>query len=85
VSLGTITKVMKTPTKGTPRQKTLDPFFVPKNMAVIGATEKVGSVGRTVVLNLSQGAFSDKVYAVNPKHKEVCGVRVFPSIGEVPA
>ena len=85
MSLGTITKVMKTPTKGTPRQKALDPFFVPKNMAVIGATEKVGSVGRTVLLNLSQGAFSDKVYAVNPKHKEVCGVRAFPSIGEVPA
>ena len=85
MSLGTITKVMKTPTKGTPRQRALDPFFLPKNVAVIGATEKMGSVGRTVLLNLSQGKFSGKVFAVNPKHKEVCGVRAFPSIGEVPA
>ena len=54
-------------------------------MAVVGATEKVGGVGRTVLLNLSKGPFSGKVFAVNPERKEVFGARAFPSIGEVPA
>lgn len=54
-----------------PRQRALGPFFLPKNVAVIGATEKVGSVGRTVLLNLSHGAFADRVYAVNPKHNSL--------------
>src|SRR6202142_3404829 len=85
VAFGTITKVRHISTDTSKARKALDAFFLPKNVAVIGATEKAGSVGRTVLMNLSHGAFSDKVYAVNPKHKEVCGVRAFPSIGEVPA
>ena len=85
MAFGTITKVRHISTDSSKAGRALDPFFLPKNVAVIGATEKAGSVGRTVLMNLSQGAFADKVYAVNPKHKEVCGVRAFPSIGEVPA
>ena len=85
MAFGTITKVRHISTDTSKARKALDAFFLPKNVAVIGATEKAGSVGRTVLMNLSHGAFSDKVYAVNPKHKEVCGVRAFPSIGEVPA
>jgi acetyltransferase len=85
VALGTITKVLKTAAKGFSAGKALDSFFAPKSVAVIGATEKARSVGRTVLLNLSQGPFADKVYAVNPRHNEVCGVRAFPNIGEVPA
>ena len=80
----TITKVRHL-SANTRAGKALDFFFSPKSVAVIGATEKLGSVGRTVLLNLSHGPLSDKVYAVNPRHQEVCGIRAFPSIGEVPA
>src|ERR1700687_1531870 len=80
-----MTKVRNMTREAIPAGKALDSFFSPKNVAVIGATEKSGSVGRTVLLNLSQGAFADKVYAVNPRHQEVCGVCAFPSIGDVPA
>jgi acetyltransferase len=62
----------------------LNAFFTPKAVAVIGATERLGSVGRTVLVNVSQGTFKGKVYAVNPKHKEVCGVPAFSSIRSVP-
>src|SRR5450755_2166844 len=78
-------KVRNLSAKAVSAGKALDSFFSPKNVAVIGATEKAGSVGRTVLLNLSQGAFANKVYAVNPRHQEVCGVRAFPGIGDVPA
>jgi acetyltransferase len=62
----------------------LDAFFSPKNVAVIGATDKQGSVGRTVLLNLTSGQLAKKVYAVNPKRSEVLGVPAFPSVAKLP-
>ena len=38
-------------------QSPLDVFFRPRNVAVIGATEKPASVGRAILANLQQGAF----------------------------
>ena len=59
-------------------------FFSPTSVAVIGATDREGSVGRTVVKNLLAGAYKGHVYAVNPRHAEVCGLPCYPSIREVP-
>jgi acetyltransferase len=51
---------------------------------VVGATDKRGSVGRTVLLNLLRGPYADKVFAVNPKRSEVLGAPSFPSVRELP-
>jgi acetyltransferase len=59
-------------------------FFCPSSVAVIGATERAGSVGRTVLGNLLHGGFKGKVYPVNPSHKQVLGAGCFPRIGAVP-
>jgi acetyltransferase len=59
-------------------------FFSPTSVAVIGATDREGSVGRTVVKNLLAGAYKGRVYAVNPRRAEVCGLPCYPSIREVP-
>ena len=64
--------------------RALDCFFAPHSVAVVGATDKTGSVGRTVLLNLLKGPYQDKVYAVNPKRKEVLGAPSFPSISQMP-
>lgn len=61
-----------------------DGLFVPDSVAVIGATDRAGSVGRTVVANLCAGAYKGKVYAVNPDRAEVLGLRCWPKIGSVP-
>ncbi len=66
------------------RKHPLDPICAPKSIAVIGATEKVGSVGRTVFQNLGRGGFEGVVYPVNPKRSSVLGVKAYPSIGAVP-
>jgi acetyltransferase len=68
----------------TAKGKALDPFFHPRNVAVIGATDKPGSVGLTVLSNLLKGALAGKVYPINPKRSEVLGVRAFPSIEAAP-
>jgi acetyltransferase len=59
-------------------------FFNPRNVALVGATDKPGSVGQTVLLNLLKGSLKEKLYAVNPKRNEVLGVRSFPSARHLP-
>lgn len=66
----------------TPRS--LQPIFSPKTVAVIGATEKQGSVGRTVIWNLISSPFGGTVYPVNPKRPNILGIRAYPSIKDVP-
>src|SRR5579864_5256220 len=61
----------------------LESFFEPKTVAVIGATDREGSVGRTVLVNLRSGAFAGKVYAVNPGRAEVLGDVCFPNVGAI--
>lgn len=60
----------------------LQPLFAPKSVAVIGATEKLGSVGRAVLENLA--GFGGKVYPINPKHPYVLGQRTFARLADVP-
>jgi acetyltransferase len=61
----------------------LGKLFVPDSVAVIGATERPGTVGRTVLSNLIESRFRSKVYAVNPSHSEVLGLKAYKSIGDI--
>ncbi|MFZ5820916.1 MAG: bifunctional acetate--CoA ligase family protein/GNAT family N-acetyltransferase [Chloroflexota bacterium] len=66
----------------TPRS--LQPIFSPKSVAVIGATEKAGSVGRTVIWNLISSPFGGTVYPINPKRENILGIKAYPSIKDLP-
>ncbi len=61
----------------------LDSFFKPKNIAIIGATEKESSVGRTLLENLMQG-FKGEVFAVNPSREAVLGYPCYKSVLDIP-
>jgi len=76
----------KTPRKKMKRHgnQPLDVFFSPKTVAVIGATETAGSVGRTLLWNLVTSPFGGTVYPVNPKRPSVLGIKAYPSIAEIP-
>ena len=62
----------------------LDAIFAPKNVAVIGATESQGTVGRTLLWNLISNPFGGAVFPVNPKRPSVLGVKAYPNIAAVP-
>lgn len=66
------------------RSAPLDAFFHPRKIAVIGATEEQGSVGRTLLWNLLKSPFEGLVFPVNPKHSHVLGAPCYASIGQVP-
>ncbi len=56
-------------------------FLPPRRVAVIGASERPGSVGRAVLENLSEGAA--KVVPVNPRHTQVLGIPAYPSVRDL--
>src|SRR5512139_3380199 len=53
-------------------------------VALVGATEKPGSVGRTILWNLISTPFGGTVYPINPKRPNVLGIRAYPSVAAVP-
>ncbi|MBI2677700.1 MAG: bifunctional acetate--CoA ligase family protein/GNAT family N-acetyltransferase [Candidatus Koribacter versatilis] len=61
----------------------LDAIFHPQSVAVVGATDREGSVGRTVLANL-RAEFKGRIFAVNPKRTEVLGAPSFPAISAIP-
>src|SRR5262249_33399462 len=64
--------------------KPLDAIFAPKSVALIGATEKQGSVGRTIMWNLLSNPFGGTLYPINPQRPSVLGIKTYPSISAVP-
>ncbi|HYU55287.1 MAG TPA: acetate--CoA ligase family protein [Candidatus Dormibacteraeota bacterium] len=62
----------------------LEALFAPKSIAVIGASNRQGSVGRAVFTNILLNEYTGTVYPVNPKDRSISGVRSYPSIGDLP-
>ncbi len=62
----------------------LDPLLRPQSIAILGASEREGTVGRNAVENLLKGGFEGGLYAVNPGRKSVLGVPCFPTLAELP-
>lgn len=55
----------------------------PRSVAVVGASERAGSVGWAVLRNLVRGSFAGDVYPVNPTRDEVAGMRCYASIEDI--
>ena len=62
----------------------LDVFFRPRSVAVVGATETAGTVGRTLLWNLISSSFGGTVYPVNPKRPSVLGIKAYPRVSDIP-
>jgi acetyltransferase len=61
----------------------LGPLFHPRTVAVIGATEKPASVGRTLLRNLLDQPFGATIFPVNPSRSNVLGVRCYPNVTSI--
>ncbi|MEM5778581.1 MAG: CoA-binding protein [Candidatus Aenigmatarchaeota archaeon] len=58
---------------------TLDKFFNPKSVAVIGASRNPGKLGYTILENLKM-SFNGKLYPINPNAGEILGLIAYPSV-----
>jgi len=63
--------------------RNLDKIFNPKSIALIGASDTVGKLGHTLLLNLTQGGFKGQIYPVNPKYKTIQGKKAFKSVTDI--
>jgi acetyltransferase len=59
-------------------------FFTPRSVAVIGASERAGSVGATLLANLASAGFGGQVWPVNPKYRELAGMPVWHDAADLP-
>ena len=59
-------------------------FFSPQAIAVIGASERVDSIGNRILRNLI-GAYQGKIFAVNAFRQNIQGLTAYPSIDRVPS
>ena len=56
---------------------------MPKSVALVGASDRAGSLGRSVFENLRGGGFKGEIYAVNPRHRRVSGQRSYASVSAI--
>jgi acetyltransferase len=56
-----------------------------KTVAAIGATEAPGSVGRTLLRNLTSSSFGGTVFPVNQMRSSVLGIQTFATVTAIPA
>ncbi len=61
----------------------LNDMVSPSSVAVLGASNREGSVGNAVMLNILRGGFTGKVYPVNPSRNEVLGLASYHSILDI--
>jgi acyl-CoA synthetase (NDP forming)/GNAT superfamily N-acetyltransferase len=62
----------------------LQPVFDPKSVAVVGASRRQGTVGRSVLDNIRTCGYQGQLYAVNPNASQIGGVRCFPDVASLP-
>jgi acyl-CoA synthetase (NDP forming)/RimJ/RimL family protein N-acetyltransferase len=62
----------------------IEKFFNPRSVAVIGASRRQETIGQALVRNLVTGDFTGRVYAVNPTSNAVSGLPTYTSVGDIP-
>ncbi|MDH6230237.1 acetyltransferase [Mesorhizobium soli] len=64
--------------------RNLESSLHPKSVAVIGASDREGSVGRVVMSNIISGGFEGEIWPVNPKRREIAGRPCCSRIADMP-
>ncbi len=62
----------------------IDRLLRPKSVAVVGASDRTGALGATLLNNLVQYEFAGDIYPVNPKRDELLGLKVYHTVEELP-
>ena len=65
-------------------ENNLDKIFKPKSIAVIGASNKIGSAGYRIFRNIIGSGWEGTVYPINPGAESIQGVQAYPSVFELP-
>lgn len=64
-------------------RKNLDGIFLPRSVAVIGASEKPGKLGFHVMKSLTCGGFEGRILPVNPSSREIMGIPTHAALSDI--
>ncbi|WP_291843515.1 bifunctional acetate--CoA ligase family protein/GNAT family N-acetyltransferase [Maricaulis sp.] len=64
--------------------RNLDALLRPQSVALIGASNRPGSIGEVAARNLFRSGFPGLIMPVNPKHRSIAGVLAYPDIASLP-
>jgi acetyltransferase len=64
--------------------RNLESLFQPASVAVIGASDRPGSVGQVIWRNLVDGGFKGSLWPVNQRQDTVGGARAWPDVATLP-
>lgn len=62
----------------------LQKFFNPSAVAVVGASQEKTKLGRQILDNLQAGGFSGQIYPLNLKEKKIAGLKAYAGLAELP-
>ena len=75
---------LETPPVAASSQRDLRRLLSPRSVVVVGASDKPGALGASVVSNLDRNGFAGPVYLINPKRSEIAGRACLASIDDLP-
>lgn len=62
----------------------MKPLFHPQSVAVIGASAAFAKWGQLILTSIVAGGFEGKIFPVNPKESELCGLKAYPRVDDIP-
>jgi acyl-CoA synthetase (NDP forming) len=62
----------------------VSPFFEPRGVAIIGASDRPDKLSHGILKNMLQYGYQGSVYPVNPKNSEILGKTCYPDVSSVP-
>lgn len=63
--------------------KKLDKIMYPKSVALVGASEKEGSVGNELLKRMTEFSFTGEIYPVNMKHEQIMGLKCYHTLSDI--
>ncbi|MDH5416049.1 MAG: acetate--CoA ligase family protein [Nitrosopumilus sp.] len=69
--------------KTKPNIESMESFFTPKSVALVGASSTPGKIGNSVLDALGKQDYKGKVYPINPKQESILGIKCYPSLDAI--
>ena len=70
--------------KAKPNKESMENFFTPKTIALVGASSTPGKIGNSILDSLVNYDFKGKVYPINPKASKIFGQKCYSSVASIP-
>jgi len=69
--------------KAKPNIASMESFFTPKSVALVGASATPGKIGNSVLDALGKQDYKGKVFPINPKQESILGIKCYPSLDSI--